>query len=101
MSNLGRVGGFVQDMPRAVERHGADEPRMLDEGERLLRDLVGHDAWLPEADAAPSTESYRPYPSHAPCSPACRWSASRSSRSCGCPATARRSTTTRSGASSA
>jgi predicted metal-dependent enzyme (double-stranded beta helix superfamily) len=61
MSNLGRLRRFVQDMTRAVERHGADEPRMLDEGERLLRDLVGHDDWLPEAYAAPSTESYRQY----------------------------------------
>ena len=61
MSNLARLRQFVQDMTRAVERHGADEPRMLDEGERLLRDLVGNDDWLPEAYAAPSTESYRQY----------------------------------------
>jgi predicted metal-dependent enzyme (double-stranded beta helix superfamily) len=61
MSNLGRLRRFVQDMTRAVERHGADEPRMLDEGERLLRDLVVHDDWLPEAYAAPSRESYRQY----------------------------------------
>jgi len=59
--NLSRLRGFVQDMTRAVERHGADEPRMLDEGERLLRDLVSHDDWLPEAYAAPSPESYRQY----------------------------------------
>ena len=34
--NLTRLRNFVQDMTRLVERHGADEPRMLDEGERLL-----------------------------------------------------------------
>lgn len=59
--NLARLRGFVQDMTRLVERHGADEPRMLDEGEKLLRGLVAHDDWLPDEFAAPSTESYRQY----------------------------------------
>ena len=59
--NISRLRGFVQDMTRAVERHGADEARMLDEGAKLLKDLVTHDDWLPEAYAAPSTESYRQY----------------------------------------
>jgi predicted metal-dependent enzyme (double-stranded beta helix superfamily) len=61
MANLARLRGFVQDMTRAVERHGADEPRMLDEGERLLRALVKNDDWLPAEFAAPSAESYRQY----------------------------------------
>jgi len=61
MTNIGRLRGFVQDMTRAVERHGADEARMLDEGETLLRGLVLHDDWLPEAFSAPSPESYRQY----------------------------------------
>jgi predicted metal-dependent enzyme (double-stranded beta helix superfamily) len=59
--NIGRLRGFVQDMTRLVERHGADEPRMLDEGGRLLKDLVTHDDWLPAEFAAPSLESYRQY----------------------------------------
>ncbi len=59
--NLSRLRSFVQDMTRLAERHGSDEPRMLDEGERLLQDLVSHDDWLPEAYAAPSRESYRQY----------------------------------------
>jgi 3-mercaptopropionate dioxygenase len=59
--NLGRLRGFVQEMTRLVERHGADEPRMLDAGEKLLKDLVAHDDWLPEAFAAPAAESYRQY----------------------------------------
>lgn len=60
-TNIGRLRGFVQDMTRLVERHGADEARMLDGGERLLRELIRHDDWLPEAFAAPSPESYRQY----------------------------------------
>jgi len=59
--NLSRLRRFVQDMTRAVERHGADEPRMLDDGERLLRELVSHDDWLPDEYAAPARESYRQY----------------------------------------
>ena len=60
-TNIGRFRRYVQDMTRLVEAHGADEPRMLDEGERLLRDLVRHDDWLPGAFAVPSPESYRQY----------------------------------------
>ena len=61
MANLSRLRNFVQDMTRLVERHGTDEPRMLDEGERLLKDLVTQDDWLPDEYAAPSRESYRQY----------------------------------------
>jgi predicted metal-dependent enzyme (double-stranded beta helix superfamily) len=59
--NLSRLRSFVQDLTRLAERHGGDEPRMLDEGAKLLRELVTHDDWLPEAYAAPSPESYRQY----------------------------------------
>jgi predicted metal-dependent enzyme (double-stranded beta helix superfamily) len=61
MGNIGRLRQFVQDMTRAVERHGADEPRMLDEGEKLLKGLIAHDDWLPEAYAQPAQEGYRQY----------------------------------------
>ena len=61
MANVARLRTFVHDMTRLVERHGADEARMLDEGEKLLHDLVTHDDWLPDAYAAPSRESYRQY----------------------------------------
>lgn len=61
MSNVARLRTFVQDMTRLVERHGADEPRMLDEGERLLKGLIAHDDWLPDEYAAPSPDSYRQY----------------------------------------
>ena len=45
---------------------------MLDEGERLLRQLVAHDDWLPEEFAAPSPEGYRQYLLH--CDPLERFS---------------------------
>lgn len=61
MTNIARFRGWVQDMTRLVERHGADEPRMLDEGAKLLGGLVSADDWLPDAFAVPSEESYRQY----------------------------------------
>ncbi|MSQ49923.1 MAG: cysteine dioxygenase [Betaproteobacteria bacterium] len=48
-------------MTHLVGRHGANEPRMLDEGAGLLRTLVTQDDWLPEEFAASSPESYRQY----------------------------------------
>jgi Predicted metal-dependent enzyme of the double-stranded beta helix superfamily len=59
--NLSRLRDFVRGMTQLVERHGADEPRMLDEGEKLLQGLIRHDDWLPAEFAAPSPESYRQY----------------------------------------
>jgi predicted metal-dependent enzyme (double-stranded beta helix superfamily) len=61
VKNIGRLREFVRNMTQLVERHGADEPRMLDGGEKLLRELVATDDWLPEEFAAPSPESYRQY----------------------------------------
>ncbi len=61
MKNITRLRGFVQEMTRLVEHHGADEARMLEEGERCLRALITHDDWLPDAFAQPSPESYRQY----------------------------------------
>jgi predicted metal-dependent enzyme (double-stranded beta helix superfamily) len=72
MSNAARFRHFIQDMTRLVERDGADEPRVLDEGERLLRGLIAHDDWLPEEFAAPSPEGYRQYLLH--CDPLERFS---------------------------
>ena len=61
MAGIARLREFVVAMTSLVERHGADEPRMLDEGEKLLRALVQKDDWLPEEFAAPAQESYRQY----------------------------------------
>jgi predicted metal-dependent enzyme (double-stranded beta helix superfamily) len=72
MTNAGRFRSFISDMTRLVERHGADETRMLDGGEELLRALITHDDWLPEAFAAPSPEGYRQYLLH--CDPLERFS---------------------------
>ena len=72
MADVSKFRRFVQDMTRLVERHGADEPRMLDEGEALLRALVSKDDWLPAQFAEPSPESYRQYLLH--CDPLERFS---------------------------
>ena len=72
MTNTVRFRSFIQDMTRLVERHGGDEPRMLDEGERLLKALIAHDDWLPPEFAVPSPEGYRQYLLH--CDPLERFS---------------------------
>ncbi len=61
MGNVARFRSWVRDMTHLVERHGADEPRMLDEGGTLLNALVSADDWLPGEFAVPSNESYRQY----------------------------------------
>lgn len=61
MKDPARLRRFVRDMTGLVAAHGADEPRMLDHGEGLLRELVSHDDWLPDAFAQPSPEGYRQY----------------------------------------
>lgn len=72
MSNLARLRSFIRDMTRLADRHGEDEQRMLDEGEKLLRGLIAQDDWLPEELARPSPESYRQYLLH--CDPMERFS---------------------------
>jgi len=72
MTKIHRFRQFVQDMTRLVERHGGDEPVMLEQGEKLLRELVSHDDWLPEEFARPSPDSYRQYLLH--CDPLERFS---------------------------
>ncbi len=52
---------FVQDMTRLVVAAGADEPRILNEGGRMLAELVARDTWLPEAYARPDPERYQQY----------------------------------------
>jgi len=64
MKNIERFRVFVQDMTRLVERHGADEPALLEQGSKLLHELVTHDDWLPDEFARPSQDSYRQYLLH-------------------------------------
>jgi len=61
MNNIARLRDFVQAMTGLVERHGGDEPHLLDAAAKLLRDLVSHDDWLPDEFAAPAPDSYRQY----------------------------------------
>ena len=62
--NIARLRAYIQDMTHLVAQHGADEPKMLTEGERLLKGLIANDDWLPEEFTVPSPESYRQYLLH-------------------------------------
>ncbi|KAA0594525.1 putative metal-dependent enzyme (double-stranded beta helix superfamily) [Azospirillum lipoferum] len=70
--NLPRLRGFIADFTRLVERHGNDEPAILDTGHALLADLIAVDDWLPDAYAQPDPVHYRQYLLH--CDPYERFS---------------------------
>jgi predicted metal-dependent enzyme (double-stranded beta helix superfamily) len=59
--NFARFRQFVVAMNELVEVAGDNEARMLNEGGQLLRDLVSHDDWLPEACAQPHAQFYQQY----------------------------------------
>jgi len=59
--NIQRFRKFVQDMTALVERRAGDEAALLDEGEKLLRELVTHDDWLPEECAQPHPQYYQQF----------------------------------------
>lgn len=61
MSEPERFRDFVASFTRLVERAGGDEHTLLDEGARLLRELVSHDDWLPESCAQPHPQYYQQY----------------------------------------
>lgn len=61
--NLGRLHAFVVAFTRLIE-HAPDEAALLESGRSLLAALVGHDDWLPDAQAAPDALSYRQYLLH-------------------------------------
>jgi predicted metal-dependent enzyme (double-stranded beta helix superfamily) len=61
MANIERLRRFVQDMTRAVEKFGQDEPAMLREGRQLLAGLIARDDWLPAEFALSHPDSYRQY----------------------------------------
>lgn len=61
--SIGRLRDFVLDFAALLD-DGAEEPRILRDGGRLLGDLVRHDDWLPDAFAEPSAERYRQYLLH-------------------------------------
>jgi predicted metal-dependent enzyme (double-stranded beta helix superfamily) len=59
MNAIAPLRDFVQSFTNLVDTVGADEVRVLKEGEALLARLVGRDDWLPAQFAQPSAESYR------------------------------------------
>ena len=61
MADPARLRRFVQAFTRLVEAHGDDEARIFADGEPLLRELIAHDDWLPDAFAEPDPHRYRQY----------------------------------------
>jgi len=62
-THIARLRGFVGDLAHLLD-HTKDEARILDEGARLLAELVAHDDWLPEEYARPNPERYQQYLLH-------------------------------------
>ena len=60
-ANNQRFRDFIAQLTHVVATPGIGEAQLLDEGERLLGALIGHDDWLPEEFARASTEGYRQY----------------------------------------
>lgn len=54
-----RLLEFVAAMTRLVESGPADEARLLKGAEPLMKSLVAHDDWLPEAMAVPHPQYYQ------------------------------------------
>ncbi|MBN9405077.1 MAG: cysteine dioxygenase [Burkholderiales bacterium] len=59
MAHESRLLAFVAAMTRLVEAHPGDEARLLDGATPLMKDLVIHDDWLPEAMAASHPQYYQ------------------------------------------
>ena len=72
MTNPQRFRDFIASFTRLVERSGNDERVMLSDGEKLLRELVRHDDWLPDAAAQPHPQYYQQHLLH--CDPLERYS---------------------------
>jgi len=64
MQNSLRFRRFVQAMTALVSTSDMVETALLDEGSRLLADLLEHDDWLPADLSRSSAESYRQYLLH-------------------------------------
>ena len=59
MAQEGRLLEFVAAMTRLVESVPADEVRQLEGATPLMKALVAHDDWLPEAMATPHPQYYQ------------------------------------------
>lgn len=61
MKNVARFREFIQSFTRLIEELGDDEPRIFEDGKKLLADLISHDDWLPDEFAKPHPEKYQQY----------------------------------------
>jgi len=60
---LERLRNFIDALAQLVDQE-TDEATLLDHGQGLLRSLVAHDDWLPEALAQPDPARYQQYLLH-------------------------------------
>lgn len=60
---LDRLRQFIDELASLLDRE-TDEAALLDDGQRLLQQLVAHDDWLPPELAQPSPERYQQYLLH-------------------------------------
>lgn len=58
-----RLRHFIDALSQLLDRE-TDEATLLDQGQGLLRSLVAHDDWLPEALAQPDPARYQQYLLH-------------------------------------
>jgi 3-mercaptopropionate dioxygenase len=56
---------FVRDFTKLVDDFSGDETQILQQGGKLLADLVSRDDWLPEQYAQPHPQYYQQYLLHA------------------------------------
>ena len=61
MKNIARFRRFIQDFTHLVEHAGNDEPRIFEEGKKLLDDLITHDDWLPDEFAKSDPSKYQQF----------------------------------------
>ncbi len=61
MHKVARFREFVESLSRLVSEFAEDESRILEDGKRLLADLVGHKDWLPGEFAEPDPQWYQQY----------------------------------------
>ncbi len=61
MRNVARFREFVASFTRLVGEFVEDEPRILENGKRLLADLIDGNDWLPAEFAVPNPDWYQQY----------------------------------------
>lgn len=61
MKNIARFRRFIQAFTHLIEQAGDDEPRIFDDGKKLLADLIEHDDWLPDEFAQSDPHKYQQF----------------------------------------